>query len=606
VQIPARLQSGRGLGAILIWTWIGHGTLLACACLSDMAAGGDFLQRWLPGGDASLAEPWVGAPPLARLLAILLAGLTGVSLARGRFGWLAPAVVGALVLVPWAGRTLVFGLAGDGLALQPFLAVPFWALGLAVGYGLVVAWQRKYSPREPDPGLATETRAWSIGALLVLLVTLGAGEACARYVASVAWNGYVDRLRAQVAVEDCTADAIARVAYAQTHAPELVAARVEGGCESLTPHRSGADRQRPIALEPTRVRAQARGLSGVLRPWEAMDDEERGRQLAIVYQALYGAGAQKVRCDLSHAATTIRTTRDSGVPTVVLDAGSLTHLSTHRPEDLQQAGLAANRTLDAAGIIGFDAICPGRGDLALGLDWLRMQAELRGLPYVSANLFDVEGHQVFPSYRVVQAGSWRVGIVGVTGANPACEECDVRAPVAAARVALEELARTSPDVTVCIGDLYGTGFVQDTELVQQVEGFDFFLGSSSNTSTQGLAWVGETLVARTRARNGRVELLAIASVLGGRGYYSDRAADEAERRKGRLAQDIGELEERVAGSSGARIDWQHQQLESRRAELASLEATPLNPEGRHVVTLHHLHGSSVQPDPEVAAVLEAP
>ncbi len=606
MQLPARLQSGRGLTAILIWTLISHVVLLTCAGLSDMATGGDFLQRWLPGGDASLAEPWVGAPPIARLLAILLAGLTGVSLARARFGGLAPAVVGALVLVPWAGRTLIFLLSGDALALQTFLAVPFWALGLAVGYGLAAAWQRKNAPQKPEPGPVTDTPAWAIGALLVLAVGLGTGEACARYAATVTWNGYVDRIRAQVAEEECTADAIARIGYAQAHAPELVAARVEGGCESLVPPRLRSDRQRPVELKPTRIRQQARGLGAVLRPWEALDDEERGRQLAIVFQALYGAGAGGGRWDLSHAATTIKTVRDAGVPAVVLDAGSLTHLSAHPPTDPQQAGLAANRTLDAAELIGFDALCPGRGDLALGLDWLRMQAELRQLPYVSANLFDADGQQVFPSSRVVQAGSWRVGVVGITPDNAACDECDVRDPVLAARAALQELALNAPDVTVCMGDLYGFHPVRDSDLVQQAEGFDFFLGTSSGTSRKDPVWAGETLVARTRARNARVELLAIAPVVGARGYYSAAAVEGARRQKRRVEHDIGVAEGRLERETGPLRDTYAQEIESRREELVALEALPLTAAGRHVVTLHHVPGSAVEPDPEVAAVLAAP
>ena len=606
MHVPARLQSGRGLAAILIWSLLGHLVLLSCAALSDLAAGGDFLHRWMPGGGASLAEPWVGAPPIARLLAILMAGLTGVSLARSRFGRIAPVVVGALVLVPWAHRGFAFLFAGDGLALQVFLPAPFWLLGLMVGYGLTRAWQIKYAPEAPDFEPTTQPQAWLAAAGIILVVTLGLGEAGAKYAASVAWNGYVDRIREEVAELDCQANTIARIAFVETYAPDAVIARVAGGCESMVPRRTRVQRERPKQLEAIRPQRPARGLEGVKRQFGTLDEEERARHLAILYQGLYGSGAQKISSDLSNVSTIVRTVRDTGVPTVVFDVGSLTHLSTHPPRDPQAAGLAANRTLDAVEIIGFDALCPGRGDLALGLDWLRMQADLRGLPYVSANLFDAEGRQVFPSHRVVQAGSWRVGVVGVTGANKECTECDVRDPVEAVRAAVEELRRTSPDVVVCMGGLYGPGFVQDADLVRQVEGIDLFLGTSSSTGSRDLEWASGTLLSRTRSRNALVEVLTVASVLGGQGFHSEKASEWARKRQDRLVHQIAEAEQRLEQNPNYANDYLREQLEANRDELATIDAADLSPDGKHQVTLRHLPGTVAQPDPEVAAALQNP
>ena len=605
MYVPARLQSGKGLLLVGAWCLIGNGFLVCCAAVADLAAGGDFLARWIPGGGASQVEPWVGGPPFSRLLAIGVGGLAGFSLARARLGWQTAVLVGLLVTLPWLRQGVAFVFAVDALALQPFLPVPFWALGLVVGTGIAVGWHRKYGPvadETDEPTTAPNT--WIVGAALVLVMAVGAGEAGARWAAHVSWNGYVDRLREQVSEENCSADAIWRVAFVQSHAPELVVARVAGGCEALEPPRGPRDRPAPTVLEPIRRAPPRNSPAALIQPLAELGEEEKAHRLAIVYQAFFGGSVERSRGGLARAATTIDAVRGTDVPTVVLDAGGLTNISLHLGEEgLQDAGRRANAVLDAVEVIGFDAICPSRGDLAMGVDWLQLQASLRDLPYTSANLLDANGHRVFPSHVLVQAGTWRVGVLCVTAPNPACGGCEVTDGTAAARQALGELAALRPDVTICLGDLYGFTGVKDTDLVQDVEGIDLYLGSSSSSGGP-LERVGDTIVSRTRSKGMRLELLTLSRVLGGSGFHSAEAAAQAAIYREKKAKELQFNEDRLMRQDKGNTGWIERQIDAGRAELASLDAVDHSPEGHHLVEQTHVSVYRAEEAPQIAAILD--
>jgi len=606
VQIPARLQSGRGLLLVFAWCLIGHGVLLSSAAVADLAAGGDFLARWLPGGQASQVSPWVAAPPISRLLAILVGGLAGFSLARGRAGWLTGALVGVLVLFPWFRRGLVFLFCSDPLALQPFLPVPFWALGLGIGYGLGFALQlTRPRPGKPEDEPTTDPTTWLVGAALVVAAALGLGEACASFASSVSWNGYVDRTRAQIAFEDCTPDAEWRIAFVEVHAPDLVVARVADGCEAMASGPRPSRQRQPTNLDAIRRTPPRGGVSAAVQPLAELPEQEKGSRLAIVYQAMHGGSVERNRGGLARAAAAVQAVRETGVPTVVLDAGSLTNITMSLDGEARtKAGLRANSVLDAAEAIGFDAICPSRGDLALGVDWLQMNASMRDLPYVSSNLRGADYDEPFPAYRLIQAGSWRVGVLCVTSPNPRCGGCTVDDGVEAARAAVAELEALRPDVTICLGDLYGQSGVRDSELVEAVEGIDLFLGSSSSNSTAPMVRIADTLVSRTRSRGIRLELLTITTVLGGQGFHSDEAAAEAAKQRERTASQLENLEGKLARQESGSGSWLEGQIASTRATLAAMDAVDHSPTGRHRVDRTHLSLAREVEDSEVAAILD--
>ena len=600
LRVPPQVQSGSALALLAVWSIVGHLTLLTCAALADLAAGGDFLARWLPGGEASQVEPWVGGPPISRLLAMGMGALGGVSLARAWLGRWGLAVVGALVLLPWLRHGLVFTMAGEPLALQPFLPALFWALGTLLGFGLFAGWRMRRHPRAMAPDEpTTEPTAWFVGAALVVAAGIGLGEASAAYAARIAWNQVVDRAQQQARAEGCDSGARERFAYAMAHAPEPVAARLGSGCEGFAPRRS---RPQPLTARHVPTRAQrgnlSRATAAQVQPLADLTEEDKARRLAIVYQALQGGNVERERGGLARATTAVAAVRATGVPTVVLDAGGFIHLGERiHEENEHEVGMAANTVLDVAQAIGFDAICPGRSDLVLGLDWLSMQAQLRDLPYTSATLLDENHERVFPAYRLVQAGTWRIGIVCVTGPNPACEGCQVADGIEAARAAMEELDRFRPDVTIGLGNLYGRGFVTDRELVTAVPGFDFFLGSSPSNSVDAPEQVADTLVHRTRSRNRLLELLTLGSVPLADGYHSE-AAEQETRKK------IASRKRRLQHMETIEPDRYHAEIQRTRAQITELEALLVGPVGRNVADFEHLHLYREEEDPQVAAILK--
>ena len=65
-------------------------------------------------------------------------------------------------------------------------------------------------------------------------------------------------------------------------------------------------------------------------------------------------------------------------------------------------------------LLELDAVAVGVNDLSGGLDFLRKTGN-RGLPWVSANLYDNEGTLVFPPYISKNIDDLSVAIIGITG-----------------------------------------------------------------------------------------------------------------------------------------------------------------------------------------------
>ncbi len=78
-----------------------------------------------------------------------------------------------------------------------------------------------------------------------------------------------------------------------------------------------------------------------------------------------------------------------------------------------QRQIKAELLLDGVALLGVDALGPGDGELAFGLDFLVSEATRRGLPYVSANLASRDGSLVFPASRVVTRGELKIGVTSV-------------------------------------------------------------------------------------------------------------------------------------------------------------------------------------------------
>ena len=119
---------------------------------------------------------------------------------------------------------------------------------------------------------------------------------------------------------------------------------------------------------------------------------------------------------LSRKLVTVQAMRETGEDLLILDSGDL-FFST---PDLNKNNIVseqyrAESMLRGYEKIGCDAINVGRYELLLGLDFLKEKVKSTSIPFISANLRDGKtGRLLFEPYRIVQRGSFTVGIIGLT------------------------------------------------------------------------------------------------------------------------------------------------------------------------------------------------
>lgn len=68
--------------------------------------------------------------------------------------------------------------------------------------------------------------------------------------------------------------------------------------------------------------------------------------------------------------------------------------------------------------IGCDALNVGGFDLAAGKDFLMSLAEGSSIPFISANLTDIDDKLLFPEFAIVENNGFKVGITGVSDLIP--------------------------------------------------------------------------------------------------------------------------------------------------------------------------------------------
>jgi hypothetical protein len=95
----------------------------------------------------------------------------------------------------------------------------------------------------------------------------------------------------------------------------------------------------------------------------------------------------------------------------------------------------------------------GAAEASMGPEYLRDVAQRLKVPFVSANVRDVQGRPVSPPLRVVEAGGSRVALIGVLGEQYASEPIQVLPPRQSVSAALAQLAASqgdAPDVVLVL------------------------------------------------------------------------------------------------------------------------------------------------------------
>jgi len=214
------------------------------------------------------------------------------------------------------------------------------------------------------------------------------------------------------------------------------------------------------------------------------------------------------------------------------DALSATAVVT--PADSERTVARAKLILEAMGQLGYAGYVVGERDLSLGLEPLRQLATASKVPLLSANLTDEGGQPLFTGHAVVQAGSFRVCAVAITGKIDAVRGVLQTDPVAAAQTHLDALGQSHCDVKLLLAHM---PLSELEPVLKTVPGFDLAL-SAHQGYQMGAKTLGTTPVLFPGERGRQVLRVKLESS-GGQAPFVDQANLE------RLHEDVAGLDRQI-------------------------------------------------------------
>jgi hypothetical protein len=180
-------------------------------------------------------------------------------------------------------------------------------------------------------------------------------------------------------------------------------------------------------------------------------------------------------------------------PVLLIDGGGL--FGQRSRTDREQTRFLCQVT----GEFGYDAIGLGTEDLNYGLAFLREMIDTHRLPFLSANVRELEsGALLLPPYKLVERGGMRFGICAVTDPNEKIvtmgagksEEYRVDDPVATLNELVPRLRREA-DTVILLSHLND---LKTEDLLREVSGIDIALVGHTHRSEAGQRVVGKTVV----------------------------------------------------------------------------------------------------------------
>jgi len=295
---------------------------------------------------------------------------------------------------------------------------------------------------------------------------------------------------------------------------------------------------------------------------------------------------------------------------LVLDSGDLIARDARISDATKPAiEVKADLILRAVAHSGIDGMAPGDGDLVLGLDWLTQQAEALELPYVCANLEREDGTAPFAPWRVVEVGSVKVGIFGVTGNIAECAGCKVTDATAAATAAVEALRKEGCHQIVGLSHL---GTEADAALAEAVPGIDFIFAAHSRGRMRFplVAGEGPTTIFQAGSRGRQIGRVSVTFADGAKGFADAKLASDAASQRERTAARLTDLEQKVADAQAEgderSLRRYEQSLERTRNQYAQYAIADVAPEGRHAMSVDAISLSqTMAEETEVAKMVAA-
>jgi hypothetical protein len=193
--------------------------------------------------------------------------------------------------------------------------------------------------------------------------------------------------------------------------------------------------------------------------------------------------------------------------------------------------------LKGMALLNYDAINLGEKDLQYGREFLSEMQSAYRLPFVSANVYDLETGKLFARpYVIKQAGGLKFGIFGVALAQglettvPRETGFQLKDPLTAAAAVAAEL-RKKCDVVIALAHL---GLNGAQELAQTVAGIDFIISGHNASQTHLPQKIGDTAIMQPGYQGkylGQIDFTIssaniITSVAGKTVALSDKIADD--------------------------------------------------------------------------------
>jgi 2',3'-cyclic-nucleotide 2'-phosphodiesterase (5'-nucleotidase family) len=311
---------------------------------------------------------------------------------------------------------------------------------------------------------------------------------------------------------------------------------------------------------------------------------------------------------LSRRATIIQALPNDA-PVFVVDAGDMVWkkatvsrdrlLQQQRKGELQHAALMLS---------GMDAMTPGEGDLALGVDWLKAQVQAHTLPMIATNLV-CGGEKPFLASKVVERDGVRLGFIGLLEPDLVSGDCQASDPIQAAKTAVATL---SGQVDLVIA-LAHQSAATDRDLADAVKGIDLIVNGHGKRSNPVPARMpGAALELGAGSRGKRVGVAEITLRPDAQGFYlvasaaqvGDRlqeAKKRAERNEKRVETAKSPKNRDRAQSRQSRLDERVMELE---AELARIDEPP--PADQHAIRNRiKALGDDIDDHPATLALVES-
>jgi len=444
--------------------------------------------------------------------------------------------------------------------------------------------------------------------LPILAAVLGVGELFAGATVKVAWR---DLFRRAVEYErefDCDEAAQGMYAQIQRHAPPSIVAESPETCEIWDRSKKRHDpTPAPAPQPPPKKRGPAAPLLAEELTGGRGHGFPAGSQLDLLYTNTIAGQLQSKggHSGLPRLAHVVKQHRERGGTTLLFDTGNLlSRMHSCREERRYAARTEARTMLEATAYLGPDAMVPGRGDAALGVQWLAEQAAELNLPYVCANLTDLDGEEVFTPWRAIGVGDQMVGVFGITKRSLRSPGYEVTDIVHATRKSVRALHQLGCQLIICLSN---QGWVEDLELVQTVPGIDLVVGAGGSSYSHPAAAAGATptLMLWPRIGGHYVGRTRIQFLEQGRGFYPEELAKLAiEERESLTDPAMLRSTEQAAPDSpvGNRQRWEWERIER---EWAMSGAAEITAEGRHLLTVDTIElDRNIQEDAEFKALLD--